>query len=366
MGRPERHDVDYFPFFAKRGKTLNVLQSKFGLEGIGFFTNLMRFLALTPDHYYCIADEIDRLNFFAETGIKDEEKGIAIIELMVKTGKLDKDLWEKHKVIACEAFLKSLEEAYKFRKNEIITIEQIRALFENSANSGVSQQGNPVKLQGNPPVCGFPSEISEDNPQSKVNKSKVNNCGSDEPPDEKPFSGQKPDNPKKSPLRERDPENDMEKVEKAYLQDWDVLFSRGKVATPEPAVSWSKTRKLLKQHFVKIKPEQIITALEKGMNDDLVMRNAYSLSFMLTDTHLNRLINQQPRSPPIYSEKPERNSYIPSAEETNKMLDKMLKNRDASVTNVDLSTALRNIARKNINLETEALKAQAAAEDIEF
>jgi hypothetical protein len=72
MARPERHDVDYFPFFAKRGKTLNILQSKYGLEGIGFFTNLMRFLALTPDHYYCIKEEYDKLKFFAETGINDE------------------------------------------------------------------------------------------------------------------------------------------------------------------------------------------------------------------------------------------------------------------------------------------------------
>jgi len=85
MGRPQKHDVDYFPFFAKRGKTLNILQSKYGLEGIGFFTNLLRFLALTPDHYYCMQEEHDRLNFFAEIGIQDEEKGLAMIELMVKT-----------------------------------------------------------------------------------------------------------------------------------------------------------------------------------------------------------------------------------------------------------------------------------------
>ncbi len=87
MARPERHDVDYFPFIVKRGKTLNILQSKFGAEGIGVFTNIMRFLSSTPDHHYCINDETDRLNFFAEIGI-EESKGIAMIDLMVKTGKI--------------------------------------------------------------------------------------------------------------------------------------------------------------------------------------------------------------------------------------------------------------------------------------
>jgi len=117
MARPERHDVDYFPFFAKRGKTLNILQGKYGLEGIGFFTNLMRFLALTPDHHYCIKEECDKMNFFAEIGITDYEKGIIMIELMVKTEKLDKKLWENHKVIKCQDLINSIYRKYKRGKN---------------------------------------------------------------------------------------------------------------------------------------------------------------------------------------------------------------------------------------------------------
>jgi hypothetical protein len=115
MARPERHDVDYFPFFAKRGRTLNILQSKYGLEGIGFFTNLLRFLALTPDHYYCINNETDRMNFFAEIGMKDENRGIEMIELMVKTGKLDRKSWGKYKVVFCQKLIDSIE--YIKKKN---------------------------------------------------------------------------------------------------------------------------------------------------------------------------------------------------------------------------------------------------------
>jgi hypothetical protein len=166
MARPERHDVDYFPFFVKRGKTLNILQSKYGLEGIGFFTNLLRFLSSTPDHYYCIKEEYDKLNFFAEIGIDNEEKGISMLELMVKTAKFDKDLWENHKVIASEAFLKSLEPAYEKRNNQVITIEAIRERFESGGINPVSGGVNAEESDK--------SEVSGvDNPQSKVKKSKV-------------------------------------------------------------------------------------------------------------------------------------------------------------------------------------------------
>ena len=281
MARPERHDVDYFPFFAKRGKTLNILQSKYGLEGIGFFTNLMRFLALTPDHYYCIKDEVDKMNFFAEVGIQDESRGIEMIELMVKTEKLDKELWENYKIIACEAFLESLKEAYKQRKNEIITMSEIKEKF-------ISMYGNHKKdgktddyIHGNPAVCGLPSKNEGHNPQSKVKKSKVKKSkytgGSDEP--------------KKPLLREREPENDYERVEKAYLQNWDALYSQGKVKTADPVVNWNQTRKLLKNHFEKLKLEQIILAVNNGMNDDWVMNNGYPFGVILSASVLNRLIN---------------------------------------------------------------------------
>ena len=294
MARPERHDVDYFPFFAKRGKTLNILQAKYGLEGIGFFTNLMRFLALTPDHFYCIAEESDRLNFYAEIGI-EEEKGTAMIELMVKTEKLNKKLWEEHKVIACDAFLKSLEEAYRKRSNQIITIEKIMSIFEEGKASGVNSAVNPHNSAVNPTEHDFNGVYGADNPQRKVKKSKVkkskeNNSGSIEPPETITTSKSKP---KKLPLREREPVNDFERVEKAYITNWTMLYSQGKVKTPEPVVSWGQVRKLLKNLFAKLKPEQIIQAVNGGMEDERVMKDGYSLSTILTSWVLNRLINAQ-------------------------------------------------------------------------
>jgi hypothetical protein len=377
MGRPEKHDVDYFPFFAKRGKTLNILQSKYGLEGIGFFTNLMRFLALTPDHHYCIKDETDRMNFFAEIGIQDESRGLDMIELMVKTEKLDKGLWEDHKVIVSEAFLESLNPAYEKRNNKVITIDEIRNNYindkktdnsmtvrevaaiigcshdtvrnyirklwpdlmqdgvttcltkaqitvidesikkttaENPADESTNSQeqfvGNlrieeaeswvstPGNLQKEAETYEkeAASEVSGvNNPQSKVKKSKVKKSKVNleaAPPafSENPLPS-KPEKTKKAPLREREPANDMERVEKAYLLNWDVLYSQGRVETPDPIVNWSQTRKLLQTHFEKLKPEQIIGAINEGLKDDWVMSKGYYLGVMLSAAVLNRLVN---------------------------------------------------------------------------
>jgi hypothetical protein len=304
MARPERHDVDYFPFVAKRGKTLNILQSKYGLEGIGFFTNLLRFLAVTPDHYYCIKEKDDELNFFAEIGLENEEKGKAMIELMVKTGKLDKKLWEDHRVIACDAFLKSVEDAYKRRGNEIITIERIREIFdrdgvsvdkkpEDDASSGVIVCENDTITPQGQENYGNTHENLDNNPQtklkeSKLEESKLNTGGSIEPPGVKQSSKQKSNKP---PIREREPVNDMERVEKAYLQNWDALYAQGKVKTADPVVNWNQTRKLLKTHFERIKPDVIIQAINSGMTDDFILGCGYSLGTMLSASVLNRLIN---------------------------------------------------------------------------
>jgi len=105
-------------------------------------------------------------------------------------------------------------------------------------------------------------------------------------------SAGKPAKPKKPPLREREPENDHETVEKAYRQNWDRLYAEGKVRTRDPVVNWMQARKLLSTHFAKgIAPEKIVEAIDSGLKDDFVMRKGYSLAMLLSATVLNGLLN---------------------------------------------------------------------------
>ena len=157
MARPERRDADYFPFYIKDGKTLFILESKYGLQGIGFFTNLMRFLTRQTDHHICIRDESDRLYFFAQIRCP-EDIGMDMISLMVKTGKIDATLWNEQRVIASEDLLNSLQDAYRNRKNKIITIQEIIISYTN----------NPITYEDTP----LNPEIGGHNPQRKGKETK--------------------------------------------------------------------------------------------------------------------------------------------------------------------------------------------------
>ncbi len=182
MARPERHDADYFPFYVKDGKTLFILESKYGLRGIGFFTNLMRFLTRQTDHHICIQDESDRLYFFAQIRCP-EDIGTDMLDLMAKTGKIDIELWENNRVIVSNDLLISLNDAYRKRNNPIIKIAQIRVSYHNNP---ITTANNPITTANNPQRKGkerkgketkewdLPEWISKDtwNDFSEMRKSK--------------------------------------------------------------------------------------------------------------------------------------------------------------------------------------------------
>ncbi|KKK68718.1 hypothetical protein LCGC14_2941220, partial [marine sediment metagenome] len=145
MARPERHDVDYFPFFIKDGRTLFILEAKYGCKGTGFFTNVMRLLCSTPDHHFCIQEDTDRLYFFSKTKC-DEASGADMLDIMSKTRKIHTHLWVSSAVIVSEALLESLKDAYRKRINPIITIEEIAKKYVSTGTPAVSGGRNP---QGN-------------------------------------------------------------------------------------------------------------------------------------------------------------------------------------------------------------------------
>ena len=103
------------------------------------------------------------------------------------------------------------------------------------------------------------------------------------------------DNPpkeKKEPLRNREPKNDLEKIEKTYLKLWDSLYSQNKVNTQEPIISdWNVIRKIEKGLLKNIPVEKIQMAIENSVNNDFVIQNGYSLKIILSANVINKLIN---------------------------------------------------------------------------
>ena len=110
---------------------------------------------------------------------------------------------------------------------------------------------------------------------------------------------------KKESLRNREPENNYECVEKAYIELWDSLYAQKKVNTPDPLITsetWKKIRRLEKGLFDNnISVEIIINAVKKAAYDNFVINNGYAFDLILSGNVINRLINGSVNNHPQYS-----------------------------------------------------------------
>jgi hypothetical protein len=117
-GRPPKYDAEYFPHYCNHNRTLEIIVHKYGNEGYGFYYRLQELLGKTPHHGYDASSTMKYEYLQSKTGV-DHEKVDEIIALLCEFGELDGDLWRKKKVIWWYAFVKSLKELYKKRKNQL-------------------------------------------------------------------------------------------------------------------------------------------------------------------------------------------------------------------------------------------------------
>lgn len=159
MGRPQRSDCDYFPFFVKQGKTFSLLRRRWPLEGIGFFTELCILLTRTPKHHIKVESDLDFEYVLGDMGCT-VEKAKEIMELLTATGKVHKNLWENNRIIVIPDLLTSLEYAYEKRANKIVSVEEIELMHTETIVSG------PETTVG----VGFPGTFIPEVKKSKLNK----------------------------------------------------------------------------------------------------------------------------------------------------------------------------------------------------
>jgi hypothetical protein len=156
MARPERNSVDYFPFLCEEGNKMFYLEETYGNDGFATFVKLLRELAKTDYHYLNLSKPSTLMYLSAKCKVSKEVL-IAIINDLVDLGKFDSMLWSENKIIWCEDFVESIQDAYKKRNNKCITFEGLLTLLTSLG----------IRKQGKLPTTG------SNNPQSKVKESKV-------------------------------------------------------------------------------------------------------------------------------------------------------------------------------------------------
>ena len=163
MARPERNNVDYFPFYCEDGNKMYYLEETYGNDGFATFVKLLRELAKTNYHYLDLSKPTTLMFLSAKCKISKETL-LSIIKDLVELGKFDSVLWNENSIIWCQDFVDSIQDAYNKRNNKCITYEGLLLLL---SSLGIRKHGKSTTTV---PI----------NPQSilkkrKVNKSKENN-----------------------------------------------------------------------------------------------------------------------------------------------------------------------------------------------
>lgn len=117
MARPAKQTVDYFPHMATSGKTLFIIESRWGNDGYAFFFKLLELLCATSGHVIDYGNPVQREFLLAKTRV-NEETATGILSFLAEAGKIDFDLWGKG-LIWYQSLVENVKDAYKKRINEL-------------------------------------------------------------------------------------------------------------------------------------------------------------------------------------------------------------------------------------------------------
>ena len=149
MARPERNDVDYFPFLCKEGKAMFYIDKKYKNDGYATWVKTLRALAVTNYHYLNLSESAEVMFHASKCNIT-EESLLEIINDLVKLGEFDSDLWE-NRIIYCQKFNDSISDAYKKRGNKMMKKEElIQFLCDKGVVKAQKVSVNPQKVSVKP------------------------------------------------------------------------------------------------------------------------------------------------------------------------------------------------------------------------
>jgi len=122
MARPERNNVDYFPFICEEGKKMYYIEEMYGNDGFATFVKILRELAKADFHFLDLSKDTTMMFLSAKCKVNLERLKLIINDLVV-LGKFDKMLWDENSIIWCQDFIDSIQDAYLRRNNNCITYD---------------------------------------------------------------------------------------------------------------------------------------------------------------------------------------------------------------------------------------------------
>ncbi len=118
MARPKKQTVDFFPHYCIHGKSMFILEQKYGNDGYAFWFKLLEMLGCSEGHYLQLENDIN-WEFLVAKMHFDRDKCLEMINLLATLDAIDRQLWADCKVIWINKFIENIKEAYRNRVVDI-------------------------------------------------------------------------------------------------------------------------------------------------------------------------------------------------------------------------------------------------------
>jgi|GEM_PF-2168964 len=130
MARKPKNTVEYFPFICEDGNKMFYIEETYGNDGFATFVKLLRELAKKEYHYLDLSHKTTLMYLAAKCKVSKEVLE-AIINDLVDLGKFNSILWNENKIIWCQDFIDSIQDAYIKRNNKCMTLDGLFTLLDS-------------------------------------------------------------------------------------------------------------------------------------------------------------------------------------------------------------------------------------------
>ena len=203
MARPAKTNVDYFPHMTHSGKTIAILEARWGNDGYAFWFKLLELLGDSNDFAFHCSRSADWEYLLSKTRVT-EPVAQAILDKLAEVEAIDADCW-RQKIVWSDNFFRNLEPVFEKRKGQKPQKPEFpQPKLDAAEVSGDFRDGNSAK----PGIIPTQTDkVNQSNPnQSNPNQSNLDQSEGD-PNEAKEHEPKESEEPTKAcagaPARER-------------------------------------------------------------------------------------------------------------------------------------------------------------------
>lgn len=167
MTRPRKNTVDYFPHTVQHGKTMFILESKWGNDGYATWFKILEHLGSSENHVINLNDDAEAA-YLAACCKVDTQTLFAILDQCSAVNAIQPDFWRK-KLVYSPNFIQNIADAYRKRLEKLLSEQELKSLYKQ-----YFPEDNEFQAEEIPESDGLPAE--------EIHKGKGKGKGKEEKP----------------------------------------------------------------------------------------------------------------------------------------------------------------------------------------